>query len=497
MRSLVMKTIVVVGLSLAAIALIAGLVVWRSLAPPAPLRPVATDFTLQDVTVINPGAGRSEHQALTVRNGKVEIVSGIAAAGGPDMSRYRGMYVLPGLADMHGHMPPGNPLQLTSYVQLLELAYGVTSVRDAADIDDTSLKAFRAAEKAGYPAPRLFPCGPFVSAGKAKWANTVLQRGPEDAAPVVAKLKAEGFHCIKAYDGLTGPMTAALRAAAAEQHMSLIGHVPEALTYEQALLPDTQHLMGVAMPAGGATASTLVTQRGWDRVDDARLEQVVATAKQQGLANTPTLVLDHQLLTLEHYEEAKASPAGQLMPRLFRDVVWNPQDGIAAYRNMTAADFDLVRAALEKKKKLVRLLYEAGARLHLGTDTQQPFVAPGLALQQEMRLFAESGIPAADIWRMATVDAGQSLGVAPGLAQLGTIAPGAPADLLIFAKDPTADLTALDSLQAVVAQGRLYPKADIDAKVAEYRAHYSGFIFDQLSTMLGRAALRKTAAVAD
>jgi hypothetical protein len=171
------------------------------------------------------------------------------------------------------------------------------------------------------------------------------------------------------------------------------------------------------------------------------------------------------------------------MPRLFRDVVWNPQEGLAAYRNMTAADFDLVRTAFEKKKKLVRLLHEAGARLHLGTDTQQPFVAPGLAPQQEMRLFVESGIPAADVWRLATVEAGQSL----GLAQLGTIAPGCfPADLLIFAKDPTADLAALDLLQAVVAQGRLYPKADIDAKVAEYRVHYSGFVFDQLSTMLGR-----------
>ena len=91
MRSLAVKTIVVVGLSLAGIALIAGLVVWRSLAPPAPLRPLATDFTFQDVTVINPGGGRSEHQALAVRDGKVEAVGGAAAAGGPDLSRYRGM----------------------------------------------------------------------------------------------------------------------------------------------------------------------------------------------------------------------------------------------------------------------------------------------------------------------------------------------------------------------------------------------------------------------
>ena len=55
-----------------------------------------------------------------------------------------------------------------------------------------------------YPGPRVFPCGPFVSAGVRKWANTVLLTGPGDAERAAAQLKADGFHCIKAYDGLGG-----------------------------------------------------------------------------------------------------------------------------------------------------------------------------------------------------------------------------------------------------------------------------------------------------
>lgn len=111
------------------------------------------------------------------------------------------------------------------------------------------------------------------------------------------------------------------------------------------------------------------------------------------------------------------------------------------------------------------MLYDAGAQLYLGTDVQQPFVVPGISLHQEMRLFAKSGIAPEAVWKLATSDAGRSL----GLAGLGTRANGAPADFLIFRKDPTKDLAALDSLEAVVMQGRLYTKASIDAKLPSIR----------------------------
>jgi cytosine/adenosine deaminase-related metal-dependent hydrolase len=107
-----------------------------------------------------------------------------------------------------------------------------------------------------------------------------------------------------------------------------------------------------------------------------------------------------------------------------------------------------------------------------------------------MRLFAGSGIPPEAIWTIATRDAGRSL----GLAGLGKLVAGAPADLLIFRKDPTGDLANLDTLEAVVTQGRLFTKAAIDAKIAEYRAHYEGLIFDALSIQLAKAALRKVSA---
>jgi hypothetical protein len=42
----------------------------------------------------------------------------------------------------------------------------------------------------------------------------------------------------------------------------------------------------------------------------------------------------------------------------------------------------------------------------------------------------------------------------------------------------------------VVAGGRLYPKAAIDAKLAEYQVHFHNGIFDWVTAALARAGLR-------
>ena len=99
---------------------------------------------------------------------------------------------------------------------------------------------------------------------------------------------------------------------------------------------------------------------------------------------------------------------------------------------------------------------------------------------------AEQVIPEEGAWRAATHDAGRAL----GLAKLGSLAPGAPADLLVFREDPTRDLEAISTLVAVVSQGRLYRKEALDAALARYRAHFEGFPYDTLSMAAARLAVR-------
>jgi len=148
-------------------------------------------------------------------------------------------------------------------------------------------------------------------------------------------------------------------------------------------------------------------------------------------------------------------------------VVWHPARG--RMNNRMPPDYldRQVVPAIAKKQRLTKKLFDAGASLFLGTDVAQPFIVPGASLQQEMVLFAEAGIAAEQVWKLATRDAGERLGI----EGLGCVEAGAPADILLFRRDPTQNLDNLASLEAVIAAGRLYRSADL-AKALESNTGY-------------------------
>jgi imidazolonepropionase-like amidohydrolase len=103
-----------------------------------------------------------------------------------------------------------------------------------------------------------------------------------------------------------------------------------------------------------------------------------------------------------------------------------------------------------------------------------------------LRTLVDAGFTAEDAWLAATRWAGETLRV----EKLGTVQEGAPADLVIFREDPTRDLQALPTLEAVVARGRLYPRAQLDAAVARHRRYMNGRVVDAVTMFLTRLTLR-------
>jgi hypothetical protein len=219
---------------------------------------------------------------------------------------------------------------------------------------------------------------------------------------------------------------------------------------------------------------------------------VVRCSVERAIANTPTLVLTDRLLAAGA-DGLGAHPSASLLPSFFRDVVWSPEIGLPAYRNPSQARLERLRHALETKLELVRRLHHAGARIHLGTDVQQPFVVPGAALHDEMRLFVRAGIPPRDVLRMATRDAAQAL----GWNELGTIRRGAPADLIVCAQDPSADIEALGTLRAVVRDGNLFETAALRDAAANDVARRDRLFSRVTSDVLARLSMRRLASAFD
>ena len=464
-----------------------GLLSDLGLQRPAAPRPVLHGrFDVAGVTAINPARGRQEAQSIAIADGEIAAIS----AAKPTASEFSGCFALPGLIDMHVHLPPDNVLKLTPGAALLYLLHGVTTLRDAGDLDGMTIDAAHRLSGDGvYPVPRLFYCGPFVGAGRAMFKNTVLMEDASDASAEAAaqRVKATGATFMKFYDGLTEPMIRALERACARHGLKIMGHVPAALAYEEARIAEVQHFFGVPKPSTLERDALLNRSCDWHAVDEIRMDEIVEYSLKFGIANTPTIVTNERMLCYRDYEAAPRQPEFKNVPAFYLDVVWHPERG--RLNNRLPRDYieRQVVPAIAKKQRLTKKLFDAGARLFLGTDVAQPFLVPGKSLQEEMALFASAGIGLEQVWQLATANAGERLGV-EGLGQLKA---GAPADILLFRHDPTENLEHLSSLEVVIAAGRLYRTADLKRATEDQAAYFASPLIRPLARRGAERALAR------
>ena len=475
-----MRRILLIALGLL---LLVGAWAWWSLRPPAPLPVPPRGALLEDVAVVNPGGERLAHR--TVRVDGAAIASIEAASGG---GAYAGRTVLPGLVDMHVHFPPPTGLGQTELFAFLFLLHGVTTVRDAGDVDGTATAPARDGTREGrFPGPRVFACGHFLDGPQPLWPNSIVIRNADEARAAVQRVAAEGFDCVKVYDQLPAEALVAVREEAAKHGLPVIGHVPRAVSYLEARLDDVQHLTGVGRAAGDQRPFPEVLDG--PGLSDAAVAELAQRSAELGIANTPTRVTLERIYSTRDLAAARRSPGAQLLPRLYRDVIWSPE-GSRLLRDLDTADYALLAKAMERGPRMIRALHAAGARLYTGTDVLNPFVVPGESLHRELQIFVEAGLTPEEAWIAATSAPGELLG-RRGLANLGVLAPGAPADLLVFRDDPTRDLAALGTLEAVIADGRLYTREALEAQLARYRAYADGWLFDRVSVAVTRRVLAR------
>jgi imidazolonepropionase-like amidohydrolase len=119
---------------------------------------------------------------------------------------------------------------------------------------------------------------------------------------------------------------------------------------------------------------------------------------------------------------------------------------------MSTAEF---QGAYAKALQLAGMLHKDDIQLVAGTDFS---ALGGLALPRELELLDEAGLPAADVLRIATLDAAR---VMHRDQDFGSIAPGKQADLILVRGDPTADITHIRDLRLTIKGGVPYRPADL------------------------------------
>ncbi len=454
-----------------ALAAAGAIALWIALQPPALAVPPQRDLVLADVAVVDPGVRRCRGCTLRVRAGRIDSIDpvGGAADPAPGALSFSGSTVVPGLIDLHVHHPPVFAVGERELFGLLFLAHGVTSVRDVGSFFGSVAglgPRIRRGEQAG---PRTYQCGPLLDGDPPIWPRSRVVRSTAEAEAVVAELAAAGVDCLKVYNGLSRAVLLRIAQAAQRHGLPVVAHVPDSVALASMGGLEVQHLMGVA--------------QDWDRLDEREIEAAVRISVERDIRHTPTIVT-FELGSHVGQDGAPAQAASRLLPRYYRALLWNADANPDLY-DWLPGDPDALARRARHMREVVRRMHGAGVPIQVGTDTLNPFVVPGAAVHEELRQLVAAGLTPEQAWVAASRAAGEALGE-PGL---GTLEPGAPADLLIFGEDPTRDLAALDTLRAVVADGRLYSRATLDAAVARQREHFEGTLYDTLSMNLMRWSL--------
>ncbi|WP_218573472.1 amidohydrolase family protein [Rheinheimera lutimaris] len=363
-----------------------------------------------------------------------------------------GRYLMPGLAEMHGHVPPladfsGMPARYLDDVLTLYLAGGVTTVRGMLGHDQQlRLKDDIASGK--RLGPTLYLAGPSFN------QHTVTST--EQARERVRQHKQQGWDLLKIHLGLSLTHYQAIADEAKQQGIDFAGHVPQDVGIEQAILLGSRtidHLDGYMAALGGFDKE----------LSEADMAPLVALSKQHNVAVVPTQALWQTIIgasdarQLQGYDELKYMPA-RVIAGWQRYV---QQPGGAYYSGDTAV------LHAQNRQRLLQALHEAGVTILMGTDAPQLYSVPGLSLRRELPQMAAAGMSNYDILRSGTALVGEYFA---DKDRFGQVKAGQRADLLLVEGNPLDDLSVLYQPAGVMVRGRWLSRATLDSKLADIAA---------------------------
>lgn len=393
-------------------------------------------------------------QTVVVRGDRIVEVGPARSVRVPEGARRvdgRGKWLMPGLAEMHGHVPPPNaPPEYTDRVLFLYLANGITTVRGMLGAPG-QLELRRRAAAGEILSPTLYLAGPSFN------GNSVSS--PEQAVQMVRAQKAEGWDLLKVHPGLTRPEYDAMARTAREVGMRFGGHVPEEVGLLHAIEMGQEtfdHIDGYVEALNGEAGP----------VDGARLADVVRRTREAGAWVVPTMALWEVLYGTANLDSLRAYPELRYVPRQQVEAWTN------AYRQRAASpQFNAIANAnvIENRIRILGALHRGGARILMGTDAPQQFSVPGFSLHRELGHMRAAGMSPFDILASGTRSVGEYF---RGQDRFGTVAAGQRADLILLDANPLADVANVSRIAGVMARGRWVPRAEIDAGLERIAAAY-------------------------
>jgi imidazolonepropionase-like amidohydrolase len=383
----------------------------------------------------------------------------------------RERYLMPGLVDMHVHIKDENDL-------LLFIANGVTTVRDLWGTTGVQLvlgfpdqlELRQRVNQGQLLGPTLYVAGPIMEGDPATMPLMPVFRTPAEAAESVAWQKGQGYDFVKVYDNLTPETYRAIIAAAREQDLPVVGHVPWQVGLDEVLSSGQQTIEHLTGYIDADAAQFLIPEE--------RLAEYARRTAVAGVWNSPTLGVYPLLGVAAASPQLEQQPGMVYIPPRLR-FMWRLFHG-QMIKSITYEGPDYAGRISEVNQQMTKALYDNGAQLLLGTDAGNPYLVAGFSLHRELQLMVEAGVSPYEALRAGTVNAAAALG---RIDEFGIVAVGQRADLILLEGNPLDDVSLTTHRAGVMLRGHWFPEEQLQQMLAALQASHQQSWLERLWPM--------------
>lgn len=400
-----------------------------------------------------------ENQTVVVKNGKISAI-------GPDKKvKYRknaiviegqGRYLMPGIAEMHAHVPPIDDIEPMKQVLALYTAFGVTTIRGMLG-HPKHLELRRMVSNGEILGPRFFTSGPSLNGESVKTQ--------EDAIQMVKEEKQAGYDFLKIHPGLTQDNFDAMARTAKDVNIPFAGHVSFTVgvwkaiaakqqtidhmdAFVEGLVPDMKN---VSEEDAGLFGMYIA-----DKADTTRIPKLMKALRDNNVWVVPTQSLAERWFTPERTaDELRSDPEMKYIDAKTMENWVNAKNELTSNSKYNS---DALRRYIQLRRKLISECNRNGVGLLLGSDAPQVFNVPGMSAHHELQYLVDAGLSPYEALKTGTYN----VGVFYKMPEMGVIKEGANGDLVLVNANPLQDISNTQKIEGVLVGGRWMDRSALD-----------------------------------
>jgi imidazolonepropionase-like amidohydrolase len=403
-----------------------------------------------------------DNQAVIVKNGVITYV-GDAKSAKPSKDALRidgkGKYLIPGLAEMHAHVPPNGDIDQAKDVLALFLANGVTTIRGMLG-HPNHLQLRTMINSGEVVGPHFYTTGPSFNGQSVKT--------PEHGAEMVREQKAAGYDYLKLHPGLTKVTFPAIATTAKETGIPFVGHVSYNVGVWMAIeagQSSIDHMDGF-IEAITPGIDTLAEQQAglfgsWIayRADESKIPALVSKLAERKVWVVPTQALAERWQSSQPASVYLSAPEMKYMkPEELKG--WeNAKNG---YLNNASYSKEKADALTKVRRHMILQCQKGGVGLLLGSDAPQIFNVPGFSVHHELKYLVDAGLTPYEALKTGTTNVASYLNKSENT---GMIKKGYASDLVLLNGNPLKDITHTRAVEGVMIGSNWLSKEYISSEL--------------------------------